>query len=42
MKENDTKNICCSDIGYHGTPIDALTREDKRLGSIADSQEQFS
>ena len=30
------------EIGYHGTPIDALTREDKRLGSIADSQERFS
>ena len=28
MQENDTKNICYSDIGYYGTPIDALTRED--------------
>ena len=28
MQKNDTKKICCSDIGYYGTPIDALTRED--------------
>jgi hypothetical protein len=28
MQENDTKKISCSDIGYHGTPIDALTREE--------------
>jgi hypothetical protein len=28
MQENDTKKISCSDIGYHGTPVDALTREE--------------
>ena len=28
MLENDIKKICCSDIGYHGKPIDALTREE--------------
>ena len=28
MQVNDTKKISCSDIGYHGTPIDALTREE--------------
>ena len=28
MLENDTKKICCSDIGYHGKPIDDLTREE--------------
>ena len=28
MQENDTKKICCSDIGYHGKPIDDLTREE--------------
>jgi hypothetical protein len=28
MLENDTKKICCSDIGYYGTPINDLTREE--------------
>ena len=28
MLENDTEKICCSDIGYHGKPIDDLTREE--------------
>ena len=28
MQENDTKEICCSDIGYHGKPIDDLSREE--------------
>jgi hypothetical protein len=28
MQENDTKKISCSKIGYHGTPIDALNREE--------------
>jgi len=28
MQENDTKKISCSDIGYYGTTIDALTREE--------------
>jgi hypothetical protein len=28
MQENDIKKISCSDIGYHGTPINDLTREE--------------
>jgi hypothetical protein len=28
VQENDTKKICCSDIGYYGKPIDDLTREE--------------
>jgi hypothetical protein len=28
MQENDTNKICCSDIGYHGKPIDNLTKEE--------------
>ena len=28
MQELDTKNLRCGDIGYHGKPIEALTREE--------------
>ena len=28
MHKNDTKKISCADIGYHGKPIDDLTREE--------------
>jgi hypothetical protein len=28
MKENDMNKISCSDIGYHGKPIDDLSREE--------------
>ena len=28
MKKDDTIKISCSDIGYHGKPIETLTREE--------------
>jgi hypothetical protein len=28
MKGNDMNKISCSDIGYHGKPIDDLSREE--------------
>ena len=28
MLENDVKKISCADVGYHGKPIDALSREE--------------
>ena len=28
MQERATKKLSCSDIGYHGTSIDNLTREE--------------
>jgi len=28
MQQSETRKLEYSDIGYHGTPIDALTREE--------------
>lgn len=28
MQTNNTQKLSCSDIGYHGKPVDSLTREE--------------